>query len=94
MGTIKQKRIHNLLRKYRKASGFKQLEVAKLLGLKSSSRISRWEKGSCIPNIINAFKLSILYRTMVDGLFIDLLRDLREELKEREKRFLKKEKLY
>ena len=84
------KKIPNLLRKYRKANGFTQTEVAKILGIKSTSKISLWEKGECIPNIINALKISILYRVMVDALFIDHLRCLREEMKKRESDYLKK----
>lgn len=84
------KNIPNLLRKYRKANGFKQKDVAKILGIKSSSKISRWEKGECIPNLVNAFKISILFRVMVDSLFIDLLRELREEMKKREDEYMKK----
>ena len=83
------KRIPNVLRKYRRASGLKQLDVAKILGMKSSSRISRWEKGDGVPNIVNVFKLAVLYRVMVDSLFIDLLRCLRHEIHESEKKYLK-----
>lgn len=78
------------MRKYRKINGYKQKDVAKILGIKSTSKISRWEKGECIPNLINAFKISILYRVMVDSLFIDHLRQLREEMKKRESEFTKK----
>lgn len=78
------KQVPNLLRKYRKANGFKQRDVARILGIKSSSKISRWENGLCVPTLVNAFKISILYRVMVDSLFIDLVRNLREEVKKRE----------
>lgn len=81
------KQIPNLLRKYRRARGLNQQHVASILGIKSSSRISRWEKGECCPNIINAIKLSILYRVMVDALFIDHLRELREEIHENEEKY-------
>jgi transcriptional regulator with XRE-family HTH domain len=74
-------RIPNCLRKYRIASGLKQKDVARKMGLRSASRISRWEKGESIPNIVNAFKLSIIYHVMNDALFIVLIRSLREEIK-------------
>ncbi|MHB8579167.1 MAG: helix-turn-helix transcriptional regulator [Ignavibacteriaceae bacterium] len=86
------RRVPNLLRKYRRASGLKQQDVAKILGIKGSSRISRWEKGECIPTMVNALKLSILYRVMVDSLFIDLLRNLREETQKDEERYLRDKK--
>ena len=84
------KKIPNLLRKYRKANGYKQKDVAKILGIKSSSKISRWEKGECMPNLVNALRLSILFRVMVDSLFIDLLRQLRIDVSKQENEYLHK----
>ena len=72
-------KIINSLRKYRKIKGLTQREVAKLLGLKSQSQLSRWERGVSLPSTLNLFKLSALYNTMVDALFIDFLRKLRKE---------------
>ena len=78
----------NSLRKHRKARGLKQKEVAKILGLKSASMVSRWENGLCLPNPINMFKLGLVYRTMVDALFIDLRRLLKEEIAQAEQHIL------
>jgi transcriptional regulator with XRE-family HTH domain len=74
------RRIPNSLRKYRKASGLRQKDVARLLGLKSPSLISRWEKGVSLPKLSNLFKLALIYGTMVDALFMDLRASLREEI--------------
>jgi len=86
---IKHKSVLNCLKRYRRARGLKQSEVAQILGLKSAGMISRWEKGVCMPSAMNLFKLSAIYRTMVDALFIDLLRTLRRELQRKEARVLK-----
>ena len=86
---MEHKFIPNCLREYRKRSGLKQQEVAEVLGLKSTSMISRWERGVCLPGSLNIFKLAVLYRTMVDALFIDQLRALRAELRQREEQILK-----
>lgn len=82
------RKIPNLLRKYRKSRGLNQRQVAAILGLKSASRISRWERGNCLPCLMNAIRLSILCRTMIDGLFGDLARALRNELIGREEKVL------
>ncbi len=82
------KRVPNLLRKYRRIRGLSQKRVAMILGLKSASRISRWEKGSCIPSHVNVIRLSIVYRTMADALFRDLSRTLRDEIYRRERQIL------
>ena len=51
--------------------------------------ISRWEKGTCLPNSLNIFRLSLLYRTLIDVLFIDLMRLLKEDIRKREEKVLK-----
>ena len=87
---MKEKNIPNSIKRYRKARGLQQKDVAKVLGLKSASIISRWEKGLCLPNTKNLFKLAILYRTMSDALFIDLIKQMRNDLQKREQRVLRK----
>ena len=71
----------NCLRKYRLALGLKQKQVAKILGLKTHSRISMWETGDCLPSALNVFRLSALYSVMIEALFIDLVRSIRIEVK-------------
>lgn len=88
MKNINYKSIPNCLRKYRKAKGLKQREVAEIMGLKSSSIVSRWEKGICLPSSLNIFKLAVVYRTMIDALFIDQLRELKDSLYKREEEVL------
>lgn len=82
------KNIPNCLRKCRKVKGFSQNEVALILGLKSTSMISRWEKGVCLPELINALKLASLYGTWVDVMFIDLKDSLKTNLMKREAKIL------
>jgi transcriptional regulator with XRE-family HTH domain len=90
MRNTKPKTIPNSLKRYRKARGLQQKEVAKILGIKSASMISRWEKGRCLPSALNLFRLAVVYRTMVDALYIDLLRASRADLHEREQRILRR----
>lgn len=89
MGEKRRRRIPNLLKKYRRVRGLKQKDVARILDLKSPSRISRWEKGACLPSVRNALRLAVVYRVMVDAIFSDLNRSLRDELKGREEEVLK-----
>ena len=72
---MKKKKIvyyKNNLRKHRLLIGYKQNEVAKLLGLKSASRISRWEKGLAMPSVENLIKLSALYATLMNELYFEM----------------------
>jgi transcriptional regulator with XRE-family HTH domain len=82
------RRVRNQLRKYRKARGLRQCDAARILGFVDGSRISKWESGACIPTPMNMFRLAALYRTLVDALYIDMLRDIREEVRQRERRVL------
>ena len=76
----------NCLKKYRKARGLKQKDAARILGVKSASMLSRWENGSCMPNAMNLFRLAALYRTIVDSLFIDQLREIKMDIYKREEK--------
>lgn len=89
MKNIKHKKIRNSLRKYRRARGLTQKDVARILGLKGTSMISRWENGFCVPELSNIFKLASLYCTMADGLFIDLRRSLKDDILKREENILR-----
>ena len=91
MKTTHPKPIPNCLRKYRRARGLKQREAARILGLADSSLVSRWEQGVRLPSSVNLFKLAAVYRTLVDALYIDVLRDIRAEVRRRERRIVKRE---
>jgi len=90
MEQINCRKIPNLLRRYRKARGLRQNQVAAILGLKSASVISRWEKGTRIPSTVSALELSAIYRTMVNVMFPKLDTMLRARLRKREEDVLKK----
>ena len=41
----------------------------------------------------NLFKLAAIYRTLVDALYVDLLRSIREDFRKREENVFKNKKL-
>lgn len=71
----------NNLRKIRKQTGLTQLRVASLLGWKNSDRLSHWEKGTSLPNIINLFRLSDLYQVEPSELYPEIIKKAGEENK-------------
>ena len=83
MDRSQYQKLPNLLRKYRRINGYSQLEVAKILGFKSSAPLSNWEKGRKLPNIIDIIRLSVLYQTLIDALFVDHVKKAREEINRR-----------
>ena len=65
-------RIPNKLKHYRVVNGYTLNDVAFILELKNTNRITRWEKGTVIPGTKHLFKLSRLYRTLPHELLHDL----------------------
>jgi len=80
MTKTKGREIQNQLRRYRKLSGLTQKEAGAILGVTSGSQISSWEQGVSTPNLVNCIKLAALYSTWVDGLYIDLVREIRTDV--------------
>ena len=76
----KKYHIPNRLKKHRKIFGYTQEYVREKLKLTSASIVSNWELGLERPSLINLLKLSTLYRTSVDALFIDMKNAIREDL--------------
>lgn len=71
----------NNLKQIRKLRGFRQIDVAQMLGHSTSDRISHWEKGSANPGIENLFKLSIIYGISPQDLYAALFESLASDLK-------------
>ena len=66
--------------------GFSQIRVARALGLRRSSVLSRYEHGARVPNLASALKLEIVYRTPVAFLFGGLYRELKGDIRQREEK--------
>lgn len=77
----------NQIRRYRVQRGLSQREVSLLLGQKTQSHQSRWERGAKTPNLVNALKLSAALGCPVEILFSDLFDRLRKEVWTRKKRY-------
>ena len=85
-------RIHNHLRKHRKLMGYTLKDVAWILGLKSTNRLSRWEQGRALPGWQNLQSLALIYHTLIDQLYPDQRAELRRMLMEREQQLAAKKK--
>ena len=56
------------LRKYRRATGLTQVQVASILQLEDASSVSRWERGERLPSPRHLLELSALYHRVVNDL--------------------------
>ncbi len=63
------KTIQNNLRHYRELKGLTQKQVAEHLGLKSSDRICRWEKGTMWPHARHLVRLVKLFEVRAENIY-------------------------
>ena len=76
------KRLQNKLWIARKHAGYLQKWVASILGQRSLSVISEYEKGRKLPSLRTALKLSFIYKTPLPELFPILYAELTREVEE------------
>jgi len=70
----------NQIRRYRKRRSLRQQDVAKRMGLKFENYVYRWERGSKMPSLINALKLSAALDCPVEILFLEHFDQIRKEM--------------
>jgi transcriptional regulator with XRE-family HTH domain len=86
--------IPNRLKVHRRLRGYKQKEVALLLGLSGALQLRQWEQGKSFPNMPNLVKLSILYRTYLNDLYPTYFKEAKVFLDARELKFFESNILY
>jgi transcriptional regulator with XRE-family HTH domain len=74
----------NTLRLHRQTLGYTQRQVAKMLGLHDTVPISQWERGMKLPNTVNLIKLSVVYHTFPNELYLELFHEFRETIEVKE----------
>jgi DNA-binding XRE family transcriptional regulator len=72
------------LLQYRRRMRFTQRAVADLLNQRSTSSVSQFESGTCLPTLLTALKLAAVYRAPVEFLFRETFLRLRSEIRNRE----------
>jgi transcriptional regulator with XRE-family HTH domain len=73
----------NSLRLYRRKLGLTQGEAARLIGLKTATSLSHFERFDKLPSLKNAIKLEIILHTPVAFLFRELFDQFRKEIRDR-----------
>jgi transcriptional regulator with XRE-family HTH domain len=76
---MEPRRIPNSLKKYRRLAGYSQTQVAQVLGLKRTACISRWEKGLSFPPAEYLFRLSFIYKTIPNHLYMEICQKWKDE---------------
>jgi transcriptional regulator with XRE-family HTH domain len=75
-----KKHISNSLLIQRRRMNLSQKHVARMLGHRDTSNLSRYESGEMLPSLGVALKLSILYQTPLSRLFPELYSRLTAEI--------------
>lgn len=80
----REPRINNRIRLYRGEKGYRQKDLALLLGI-SAFQISRWERGMAKPTLYHAIGLEVACSRLVDDIYRPYFDDWKERIKERRK---------
>lgn len=72
----------NHLRTQRNELNIRQQDVADKLGFCTTDRISHWEKGQAMPNIINLFRLAAIYNIPPHELYPELYKSIVSEIQQ------------
>ena len=64
-----QKRIASHIRIHRKKSGLTQLELARLVGQRNATRVSRHERGVTVPSLAVALGYETIFQVPIADLF-------------------------
>jgi transcriptional regulator with XRE-family HTH domain len=86
---MKKKHIPNRLKTCRRLMGYSQEDIRRKLRLQSTSMISRWESGQKMPSGENLLKLSVLYKTLVNELYLGLTKEYHAEIYPAEQVFIR-----
>ena|SRR5205085_8096576 len=84
------RKLQNYLRTYRKRFGLSQKELAFLLGVKGSEKISRYEKFQQVPNLKTALMLQALLGAPVSELFAGIYEQAEREASKRARALMRK----
>jgi len=77
-------RIENRIRRKREELGYRQSDLAFLLDHKSSSQISKYERGLIFPDSERLLKLSYILKTTPDWLYPEVTKKWKKEVAKRE----------
>ena len=80
MNKLIQPPYNNNLREIRLKRGLRQLDVVCILGFTTTDRLSHWEKGQALPNIINLFKLALIFQVPPESLYPEMMQSLHASL--------------
>lgn len=83
-------RVPNSIRYYRRRANMRLFELAHYVGISSPANLANWEMGRKMPSADNLLKLSAVLMVPPEILFLDRLKQLREQIRARKAQPIKK----
>lgn len=71
---------HNRLREFRLSKGLTLWQVAKLFDKRCEDRLSEWERGLRMPNVLNLLKLCEIYEKTLQEIYPKKIEELHQEV--------------
>jgi transcriptional regulator with XRE-family HTH domain len=68
--------VSNKLKECRLKAGLSQFDVTLRMVFRSKDRISKWEKGTRLPSLINLFKPSEIYKVTYKELYPEVMEEI------------------
>jgi len=81
--------IENRIWKYRNVKGFKQKELAFLIGQDAPSQVSRYERGLVIPKLEQLIKLCYALDIKIESLYPQLMKKWHQEVENKKEQLRK-----
>jgi transcriptional regulator with XRE-family HTH domain len=81
--------VENRIWKYRNINGFKQEELAFLIGQDAPSQVSRYERGLVIPKLEQLIKLCYAMDTKIESIYPQLMKKWHQEVENKKERLRK-----
>jgi transcriptional regulator with XRE-family HTH domain len=78
-----QTRFDNYIRYYRRKAGLSQDELSFLLGRKSGSHVSRYERGRREPSLETLLAFEVVFQAVIRDLYAGRARKVEETVRER-----------
>lgn len=76
--TMMPQPLPSYLRTHRKRSGLTQEEVAYLLGARSGTKVSRYERRTRVPTLATVFAIQVVYGVTAHELFPGVFEEIRD----------------
>ena len=87
---MRHHKLPNYLRTYRKRAGLSQDEVAYVLGCKSGSKVSRYERFARTPTLETTFAYEALFKVPASDLFSGIFQRVERDTAKRAKVLVRK----